>query len=277
MECSLCGPLCLLCGSLWAILVINSWNSMVQIGNFFFKYRNWIFILFYGALFIPSWPLFSKEQFGSHYYIWPIIIGLFVTILGQLIRGLTIGLAYIVRGGKEGKPYAEGLVTEGIFNHCRNPLYVGNILMLLGVGILANSLVYVAIVIPVFLFIYQAIVLAEENFLRGKFGPGFDAYCKKVNRWVPDLHGIGKTFGQMEFNWRRWILKEHTTQFIWLVGIVLILLLRYPELTGYDEHFRNTLGIIILAVLVVIYALVRYLKKTGRFRENNRRGAETRR
>ena len=240
---------------------------MISIGNFFFRYRNWIFILFYGALFIPSWPLFSKEQLGEHYYVWPVMIGLFVTCLGQLIRGLTIGLAYIVRGGKEGKPYAEGLVTEGIFNHCRNPLYVGNILMLLGVGILANSLVYVAIVIPIFLFVYQAIVLAEENFLRGKFGTGFDEYCKKVNRWFPNLAGIGKTFGSMAFNWRRWILKEHTTQFIWLVGIVLILLLKYPELTRHNEQLRNTVLIIALSFLVVLYGLVRYLKKTGKFRE----------
>ena len=217
---------------------------MVSIGNFFFKYRNWIFILFYGALFLPSWPLFSPKQFGACYYIWPISIGLFITCLGQLIRGLTIGLAYIVRGGKEGKPYAEGLVTEGIFNHCRNPLYVGNILMLLGVGILANSLVYEAIVIPIFLFIYQAIVLAEENFLRGKFGPGFSA-----------------------FNWKRWILKEHTTQFIWLIGITLLLLLNYPELTGYDKNFRNLLIGVVLGVLVLIYILIRYLKKTGKFKE----------
>ena len=240
---------------------------MVSIGNFFFKYRNWIFILFYGALFIPSWPLFSKKNFGEYYYIWPIIIGLFITVLGQLIRGLTIGLAYIVRGGKEGKPYAEGLVTEGIFNHCRNPLYVGNILMLLGVGILANSLVYVVIIIPVFLFVYQAIVLAEENFLRGKFGPGYDEYCKKVNRWIPNFKGINKTFRSMHFNWKRWILKEHTTQFIWLIGNVLILLLKYPELTGNNEQFRNTLLIIIPSVLLLVYAFIRYLKKTGKFRE----------
>jgi protein-S-isoprenylcysteine O-methyltransferase Ste14 len=240
---------------------------MVKIGNFFFKYRNWIFILFYGALFIPSWPLFSEKNFGSCYYWWPIIIGLFITVAGQLIRGLTIGLAFIVRGGKERKPYADGLVTEGIFNHCRNPLYVGNILMLLGVGILDNSLIYVVIVIPVFLFIYQAIVLAEENFLRGKFGNGYDEYCKKVNRWVPDLRGIGKTFGSMEFKWKRWILKEHTTQFIWLVGIVLILLLRYPELTHLDTQLRNILLIAILSGLLLIYILIRILKKTGIFKE----------
>lgn len=240
---------------------------MVAIGNFFFKYRNWIFILFYAALFIPSPALFCSCRFGEHYYIYPIALGLFTTCLGQLIRGLTIGLAYIVRGGKEGKPYAEGLVTEGIFRHCRNPLYVGNILMLLGVGILANSLIYVGIMIPVFLFIYQAIVLAEENFLRGKFGPGFDEYCKNVNRWIPNLKGIGATFKSMEFNWKRWILKEHTTQFIWICGITLILLLNYPHLTNYNECTRNWALGIILGVWVLIYALIRVLKKTGRFRE----------
>ena len=240
---------------------------MVSIGNFFFKYRNWIFILFYAALFIPSWPLFSSQRSGDRYYIWPISIGLFITVLGQLIRGLTIGLAYIVRGGKAGKPYAEGLVTDGIFNHCRNPLYVGNILMLLGVGILANSLVYVAIVIPVFLFIYQAIVLAEEHFLRGKFGPGYNDYCKKVNRWWPDLRGIGRSFASMQFNWRRWILKEHTTQFIWLIGITLLLLFNYPEITGFDKQLRNLLTGVILGVLLLIYILIRFLKKTGRFKE----------
>jgi protein-S-isoprenylcysteine O-methyltransferase Ste14 len=240
---------------------------MVSIGNFFFKYRNWIFILFYGVLLIPFWPLFSSKQFGGCYYVWPISIGLFITCLGQLIRGLTIGLAYIVRGGKEGKPYAEGLVTDGIFNHCRNPLYAGNILMLLGVGILANSLEYVVIVIPIFLFIYQAIVLAEEKFLREKFGQDFNEYCKKVNRWLPDLRGIGKTFGSMQFNWKRWILKEHTTQFVWLGGITLILLINYPMLTSNNNQRRNIFIGISLGVLLLIYLLIRYLKKTGKLSE----------
>jgi protein-S-isoprenylcysteine O-methyltransferase Ste14 len=240
---------------------------MISIGNFFFKHRNWIFILFYGALLIPSWPLFTASKSGSCYYYWPISMGLFITCLGQLIRGLTIGLAYIVRGGKDGKPFAEGLVTEGIFKHCRNPLYVGNILMLLGVGILANSLIYVAIVVPVFLFIYQAIVMAEEQFLREKFGSAFDEYCKKVNRWFPNLKGIGNTFSSMKFNWKRWILKEHTTQFIWLLGITLVLLFKYPELTGGNESFRNMLAGIISGFLLLIYLLVRYFKKSGKFKE----------
>lgn len=240
---------------------------MIALGNFFFKYRNWVFIIFYAALFIPSPPIFSSANTGSNFFIWPILIGLIITVSGQMVRGLTIGLAYIIRGGREGKPYAEGLVREGIFNHCRNPLYVGNILMLLGVGILANSLFYLLVIIPIFLFIYQAIVLAEEKFLRGKFGTEFDVYCKQVNRWIPHLSGIGKTFSSMQFNWRRWILKEYNTQFVWLSGITLILLTKYPMLTGNNEQLRLRLIVIIIGVLLCIYLLVRYLKKSGKMKD----------
>jgi protein-S-isoprenylcysteine O-methyltransferase Ste14 len=240
---------------------------MIAIGNFFFKYRNWLFILLYGALFIPSPDLFRADMFGEQYYILPITIGLFVTISGQLIRGATIGLAYIIRGGSEGKVYAEKLVTTGIFNHCRNPLYVGNILMLTGVGILANSLLYMVIFIPLFLFIYQAIVLAEENYLRNKFGQDFDSYCKRVPRWFIRFNGLADTFNQMRFNWKRWILKEYNTQFVWLSGITLILLLKYGRLTNNDTEFRNKLIIGIIVGLGIVYLVVRYLKKSGKMVE----------
>lgn len=240
---------------------------MIRIGNFFFRYRNFLFLFLYLALFIPSPALFSEQWFGPYYYLWPIIIGLTVTVSGQLIRGATIGLAYIIRGGKEGKVYAEDLVTSGIFNHCRNPLYVGNILMLCGVGILSNSLLYIILFIPFFLFVYQAIVLAEENYLRGKFGEQYNRYCNTVNRWVPDLRGIGRTFSSMHFRWQRWILKEYNTQYIWLSGITLILLFKYPELTHNNEQLRNQLLAVILPVLLALYLFVRYLKKSGRMKD----------
>ena len=240
---------------------------MITIGNFFFKYRNWLFIILYLLLFVPSPPLFGEKTFGQYYYWWPIIIGLVITITGQAIRGATIGLAYIIRGGKEGKVYAEELVTTGIFSHCRNPLYVGNILMLLGVGVLSNSLLYVAVIMPLFMVIYQAIVLAEENFLRSKFGDSFNQYCSRVNRWIPSLKGISSTFNSMHFKWKRWILKEYNTQYVWLTGIVLILLFKYPQLTDFNEQKRNLLLAIFLPLLLLIYLLVRYLKKSGKWKE----------
>jgi hypothetical protein len=210
---------------------------------------------------LPSAELFNEQTFGVDYRCWPLTLGVLITVLGQATRGATIGLAYIVRGGKDKKVYAEELVTTGIFSHCRNPLYVGNILMLLGVGILANSLIYVAIIMPLFLFIYQAIVLAEENFLRGKFGPAFNEYCSRVNRWVPSLKGIGKTFSSMQFNWKRWVLKEYTTQFIWLAGIVLLIIRLYQ----IEDVMRNSLYAVL--ILGIVYLYVRYLKKSGKMTE----------
>jgi membrane protein DedA with SNARE-associated domain len=118
--------------------------------------------------------------------------------------------------------------------------------------------------IPFFLFVYQAIVLAEENFLRNKFGEQFNNYCARVNRWFPDFKGIGKTFSGMRFNWKRYVAKEHTTTFIWLCGIVLLLLFYYPQLTNNDAHLRNTLLIVILSALLIIYIFIRIIKKQGK-------------
>lgn len=241
---------------------------MIAIGNFFFRYRNWLFIALYLLLFVPSPLLFNKKIFGTHYCTWSLVCGLIITIAGQVVRGATIGLAYIIRGGKEGKVYAEELVTNGIFSHCRNPMYLGNILMLLGVGILANSLLYVAVVIPLFILIYHAIVLAEENFLRNKFGGRFTAYCRRVNRWIPSTRGLMDTFHSMRFNWRRWLIKEYNTQFIWLTGIALIILFKYPKLTNYDNDKRNFLLAIIIPLLGVYYFSVRYLKKSGKWKDS---------
>ncbi|WP_411275069.1 methyltransferase family protein [Daejeonella sp.] len=236
---------------------------MLAIGNFFFKYRNLLFIFLYLALFIPSSEIFTEEDLGSNYYLYPIIIGLTTTIFGQLIRGVTIALKYIVRGGKNKEVYADDLITEGIFTHCRNPLYVGNILMLVGVGILINSLLFVAVFIPLFLFIYQAIVLAEEQFLRNKFKGQFDAYCSKVSRWWINFNGIGQTIAGMDFNGKRWLIKEYNTQTVWVTGIVVILLFYYPQLTVYDTDLRDKLFIILLVLLGAYYFSIRYLKKSG--------------
>src|SRR5215217_866464 len=147
--------------------------QMVRLGNFLFHNRNWIFPLFYLGLFIPSPELFQNP-------IVAMVLGFIITLIGQFIRVITIGLVYIIRGGKDRRVYAEDLVTTGIFSHCRNPLYVGNILILTGLGVASNSILFMAVFTPLFLFFWQAIVLAEEAYLRNKFGEQYVAYSARV-------------------------------------------------------------------------------------------------
>lgn len=230
---------------------------MIKLGNFLFRYRNGLFPLVYLLLFFKSPPVFAGIYL-------PLFLGLGVALSGQAIRAVTIGLDYIVRGGKNRRVYAEELVTGGLFAHCRNPLYLGNFLILLGVGLASNSVLFLAIGIPFFLVAYTAIISAEENFLRTKFGPAFDDYCRRVNRIIPNLSGIGATLSGMRFNWPRLVTAEYGSAFIWVAAMTLVTL-KNLWLTGADHtHPALVYGAwTCLGVAVVVYALARYLKKSG--------------
>lgn len=234
----------------------------IPTGNFFFKYRNFLFIFLYAALLIPSPQLFTQANFGEYYYQYPVALGLLITIIGQIVRGATIGLTYVPREGSNKNVHASELITQGLFRHCRNPLYVGNIMMLLGLGIMANSYYYLTIFIPAFLFIYQSIVLAEENFLGSKFGTEYTNYCSKVNRWFFNASDLGSTFKLMKFDTKRWMFTEYNIVFIWISGVTLILLMKHPHLTSNDETFRNILLSATMAFWTAGYLFIRYLKKS---------------
>ena len=241
---------------------------MIAIGNFFFKYRNQLFIFLYALLLVPSPELITEASFGPGYWKIALWVGLFITTLGVVIRGLTIGLTFIERGGKELKIHADALITRGLFTHCRNPLYVGNNLMLFGLGILSNSLIYIVVVVPVFLFIYQCIIYAEEDFLTKKFGQSYIDYCSKVNRWLPNLKGIGKTLSSMEFNWAKCMLTENNTQIFWATGVFLTLIFKFPFIFGENPWTRHYFMITVLPLFVVYYLVLRWLRKSGRIQIN---------
>ena len=232
---------------------------MVKIGNFLFHYRNVLLPVFFLLILVPAPELFQNPTIA-------LVIGLGISIAGQLIRFITIGLVYIIRGGQNRKVYAQDLVTTGIFSHCRNPLYVGNIAVGIGMGVASNSVLFFSVITPLIIFTYIAIVAAEENFLRGKFGPAYDEYAKDVNRWLPNLKGISNTFKAHQFNWKRVLLKEYNSTFTGtLLGIMLIMKAHYehPELYGDIQEKLTLFGIIILAVTIV-YLFTKFLKKTHR-------------
>ncbi|OOP57388.1 MAG: hypothetical protein AYP45_04055 [Candidatus Brocadia carolinensis] len=232
---------------------------IVKAGNFFFRYRNALFPLVFAMLFFEgTWPLFDNHVIE----MWEMVVGIIIALSGQTLRALTIGLAYIKRGGKKKQVYAETLVQDGIFAHCRNPLYLGNILIILGVGIAGNSRLFVLFGIPFLLFAYLAIIHAEENYLRKKFGQEFEDYCKRVNRIIPDFSGIGNTIKSMKFKWNRLVVKEYATPFAWITGLtVLIMKDTYLEY-GYAASKYTLWPLAILSMVTTgAFFVAWYLKK----------------
>lgn len=231
---------------------------MVRLGNFLFHYRNALFPAAFLLLFWKGRPVLASDLTAAG-------LGLAVAGLGQFLRAVTIGLAYIIRGGRHRQVYAEDLVTDGLFAHCRNPLYDGNLLILLGLGLASNSLLFLAVGMPFFLLAYRAIVAAEENFLRTKFGAAYDDYCRRVPRFFPRLAGLRETLRRMEFNWARLVVKEYGSAFAWMAGFILVV----AKNLWQDGHHRLPDPLLTglaaaLGLLIAAYFLARYLKKSRR-------------
>jgi protein-S-isoprenylcysteine O-methyltransferase Ste14 len=234
---------------------------IVGLGNFLFKYRNLVFPLLFVLLVLGTEPFLGNRQTEK----WIYVTGFVIALSGQIIRALTIGLAYIVRGGRDKKVYAKTLVKDGIFAHCRNPLYLGNILIVSGLGVVADSTVFYFIGIPFFVLSYMAIIKAEESYLSGKFGEEYREYCGKVNSLIPDLSGIRTTLESMTFNWRRLLVKEYGTTYAWITVMILLIVKNQYVHYGHEVS-RPVLWIAssLFIAVTIFYALVRYLKKTER-------------
>lgn len=231
---------------------------MIKLGNFLFRYRNGLFPLFYALLLVPSPAIFPQ-------YTIALILGLTLAMIGQFIRAINAGEAFIARSGRNRRIYADGLVTDGIFGHCRNPLYIGNILLLLGLGVLANSLLFVLLMVPLFAFFYQAIVRAEEHYLSQQFGEAYHQYCQDVPRWIPNFSGLGDTFRHMQFSWRKFLVREYNQSFIWMAA-ALVVIGKNLYFHHYEIAFSTAFPYLIsvLVVLIIAYGTIRFLKKTKR-------------
>ncbi len=234
---------------------------MTQIGQFLFRYRNALGpVLFLIALGL-SGPGYTSvaPQWGTTLSI----AGVILALLGQFLRILTIGYEYIVRGGKNKQVYASNLVQGGVFAHCRNPLYVGNILMAIGLALVVHSYAFVLLVIPAILFTYACIVAAEESYLLGKFGSEYSEYMRRVNRWLPRLTGFAESTQGMRFNWKRVLVKEYNTTFTLLAAMLsLYWWSEYSAHGGVDLPSSQAIVGIFVA-WVALYLSVRALKKSG--------------
>lgn len=235
-------------------------DLFIRYGNFLFKYRNHLFPVVLVLLLV----LFQPVPFPDQTADWHMdIVGILLAVAGQCLRAAVIGLAYIKRGGVNKKIHADTLVTGGLFSHCRNPLYIGNLLILAGILIIINNPWVYLLGGGFFLVSYSAIVRAEEQYLAGKFGRDYARYCSRVGRWTITLRGLGKTWHSMEFSWRRVIYKDYTTLLTWIITVILVMGLEQTRFFGLG-HSIHYLKLSVIAVVITLLgaAGVRRVKKS---------------
>jgi protein-S-isoprenylcysteine O-methyltransferase Ste14 len=152
---------------------------MSVIASKIFKYRSYTPIPFLLIMFFYANP-----------NIWSILIGLAIALTGEAIRiwGVSwAGSETRTTGGVGGS----FLVISGPFGHVRNPLYVGNILMYTGLGIMSFALFPYLQILGLFFFYFQyrLIVQEEELYLEKTYGKDYENYRQNVPRFFPKLKG----------------------------------------------------------------------------------------
>lgn len=194
------------------------------------------------------------------------VIAVLIALSGLALRATVIGYAYIKRGGANKKVYAKNLVTEGMFAICRNPLYVGNLLIYTAVFLKHGDPWVASIGIASFLFMYQCIVYAEEEYLHNKFGDGYKAYCTDVPRWLPRFGKFAKAIEGMAFNLNRVIGKDYSTISATLIALTIVEI--YERLAHpVQGRMDLLLPAILIALIGLMTGVIRILKKRGSFSE----------
>ncbi len=90
------------------------------------------------------------------------------------------------QNGTTVKPFevSTALVTSGAFRYSRNPMYLGMVLILIGVALLLGSL-SPFIIIPIFTITMERVFIeTEEKMLEERFGNKWKIYKADVRRWI---------------------------------------------------------------------------------------------
>ena len=127
------------------------------------------------------------------HYFFPItiLIPFPYNLLGLLIVGLGVYLAFqsvrlLISHNTTFKPSGNpsSLVTKYPYSYSRNPIYLGDFLIALGLATILSSLSAFIAPLMFFLVVNTIIIPFEENRLQKSFGSEYERYKKSVRRWL---------------------------------------------------------------------------------------------
>ena len=107
-----------------------------------------------------------------------LLIGAAIILLSQSGMGRSWRV-----GVPENENHVDALVTGGLHGLSRNPVYLGVMVFLVGALLAAPGPLTLLGVIVSFAGL-NIIIAQEERYLRGRFGTEYDAYAKRVRRWI---------------------------------------------------------------------------------------------
>jgi protein-S-isoprenylcysteine O-methyltransferase Ste14 len=182
-------------------------------GNWLFRWRSYLPLLGI-PIFIISLRdsgILQKKFGDSVGDLWE-TCAIIVSFLGLLVRCVTAGYAPGGTSGRNTKfQVAQTLNTTGMYSVSRNPLYLGNFIIVLGITLFIQVWWLALLVWFGFWLYYERIIFTEEEFLRVKFKDQFLGWAKKTPIIIPRFRNWETP--KLTFSLRTVIRREFSTYF----------------------------------------------------------------
>lgn len=115
---------------------------------------------------------------------WRVPVGWALVLVFVVWNGWSLWLFHRHETGLLPGQATQAMIEEGPYRFSRNPLYVGMLALYLGLALLAPSF-WALVLFPVaVLLVRWGAIRPEEAFLREQFGASYDAYTRRVRRWL---------------------------------------------------------------------------------------------
>ena len=151
--------------------------------NSFWKTTDAMIVIIFSAGFILEYFVID---FGNLPFTLPLRLSLggiliFVGLLLIILAKIEFSKAQ--QPSMPGKPTTR-IVNTGIFKYSRNPLYLGIVITVAGVGITFDILWFIILDIPLGMLFHWTLIMPEEQYLLEKFGNDYELYIKNTRRWL---------------------------------------------------------------------------------------------
>jgi len=204
----------------------------VRASKFEFEYRFWIIGAFFGVAFglyrfdhtnfavaVLHWLAPAIDPDSARGVFWLRIIfgcGALSVFLAAVLR--TWATAYLrAEIVHDASQHSEALVADGPYRYVRNPLYLANLPMAAGIGVLASRAGWVLLVVGIYFFVYR-LILREEAGLLATQGESYRRYLAAVPRFWPALTPRVPAGGNKP-HWGQAVAAE---MFFWLLGAAVL-------------------------------------------------------
>jgi protein-S-isoprenylcysteine O-methyltransferase Ste14 len=196
----------------------------IRQGRWLFRYRSYAPLIPLSYILILT-ALGPIPPGGADALAWWRGVGLVLGFLGLASRAWTLGVAPAgtsSRGTVE--PRAASLTTDGPYSVARHPLYLGNLLLWMGVAVLSGHPIGVVVTPLIFWIYHEKIMMAEERFLTEKFGAAYAEWAGRTPAMLPRLSSY--TRSALPFSPRLALLRDYQALYAFVAATTAVELAR---------------------------------------------------